>query len=130
MSKLDGTEVQHAAHMQPCPGGPEFQLRGIEIGIYEAERLIAVSAVLPFPGEGVQVLESPMGHRNGHLPGDALVGTLLLHQSFSGWVAEEQVSPRTMEGQLVLCQWVQPPWRLRELAGKGAQAQGSPAPSS
>lgn len=44
-----------------------------------------------------------------------------------GGVAEEQVSPGTVEGQLVLCQWVQPPWWLQELAGMGAQAQGSPA---
>ena len=67
--------------MQPCPGGPGFQLCSIGIGIYEAEKLGAVSATLPFPGEGVQALESPMGHRNSHLPGDALVGTLLLHLS-------------------------------------------------
>lgn len=36
----------------------------------------------------------------------------------------------TVEGQLVLCQWVQPPWWLQELAGTGTQAQGSPAASS
>lgn len=32
MSKLDGTKVRHAAHMQSCPGGPGFQLCSIGIG--------------------------------------------------------------------------------------------------
>lgn len=37
------------------------------------------------------------------------------------------MSLRTVEGQLVLCQWVQPLWWLQELAGTEAQAEGSPA---
>lgn len=40
-----------------------------------------------------KALEPPAGHRSGHLPGDALLGTPLPERPVSGWLAEQQVSP-------------------------------------
>ena len=70
-----------------------------------------------------KALESPLGHGNGHLPGDVLVGTLLLHRPFSGGGRGA--------GKLGDCGGAGCPVSVvQELAGTGAQEQGSPASSS
>lgn len=79
---MDGTEVWYAAHMQPQPGGAGFQFCITGVGIYEGERLSIACAVVPFPGKGVQVPASPMGHRNV-----CLVGTLPLQQPLGKYLS-------------------------------------------